>query len=270
MNGSSISILVNTTDSFEDCWVPFFTLFKNFWPSYSGKIYLNTETKDFSYSGLNIVCIKNGLINHTWSQCLIYALDTIEEDLLIYMQEDYFLDYAVNIHELSRFLSVFKRGNYDCLHLTNQCNQGPFIDIIGENRIWEIPRGVRYRASTQAAIWRKEALSSILVPWENGWEFERFGSKRSNIYLSKVVCVNQDLYGSHEKSVISYVFTGIIKGKWNKAVVECFQFNNIVVNYTLRGFVSKQNKFDIKQKFRSILRLTRSSLLDFYYTKLYN
>ena len=61
MTHSNFSILVNTTDSFSDCWNPFFKLFKKYWPNYGGKIYLNTEIKDFKYEGLNIICIKNKL-----------------------------------------------------------------------------------------------------------------------------------------------------------------------------------------------------------------
>ena len=55
------AILINTTDSFDDCWEPFFKLFKKHWPEFNGKIYLNTETKEFKYSGINIISIKNGL-----------------------------------------------------------------------------------------------------------------------------------------------------------------------------------------------------------------
>ena len=66
------AILINSTDSFEDCWHPFFKLFSKFWPNYEGKIYLNTETKDFKYHELDIVCIKNNISppakKNTWSE----------------------------------------------------------------------------------------------------------------------------------------------------------------------------------------------------------
>jgi hypothetical protein len=52
------SILVNTCDKFEDCWDPFFKLFKFYWPDYTGTIYLNTEYKDYSFEGLTIVSLK--------------------------------------------------------------------------------------------------------------------------------------------------------------------------------------------------------------------
>ena len=52
------SILINTCDKFDDCWDPFFKLWSLYWTDCSGKIYLNTEYKDYSYPKLNITTIK--------------------------------------------------------------------------------------------------------------------------------------------------------------------------------------------------------------------
>ena len=83
------SILINTCDKFEDCWNPFFKLFKLYWPDCSGIIYLNTEYKDYSYPGLNIIPVK-GCVKHqiphnkraTWSQCLKWALEEMDTDIV--------------------------------------------------------------------------------------------------------------------------------------------------------------------------------------------
>jgi hypothetical protein len=95
------SILINSTDSFDDCWFPFFTLFKKYWPEYTGIIYLNTETKSYSHEGLNIISIQNNKNTPnkriTWSECLIKCLNVIDDDIILYMQEDYFLkDFVKN------------------------------------------------------------------------------------------------------------------------------------------------------------------------------
>ena len=52
------SVLVNTCDKFEDCWNPFFQLFCMYWQDYKGKIYLNTEYKDYSFPDLDIIPVK--------------------------------------------------------------------------------------------------------------------------------------------------------------------------------------------------------------------
>ena len=108
------SILVNTTDSFEDCWQPFFKLFKKNWPEYAGVIYLNTENSAFVYDGLNIIPVKNGLVGKPWSQCLKYALEFIKEENIIYMQEDYFLHEPVNNSLIDQYYKLFEEKELDC------------------------------------------------------------------------------------------------------------------------------------------------------------
>ena len=100
------SILINTCDNFEVCWIPFFKLFKKFWPNYKGKIYLNTELKEYQHSGLNIISIKNEKLGKKWSQCLKYALEFIDEEYILYMQEDYFLLILLSFSLFQIFRSI--------------------------------------------------------------------------------------------------------------------------------------------------------------------
>ena len=186
------SILINTTDSFSDCWLPFFKLFKIYWPEYKGKIYLNTETKSFEYPGLNIISVKNNLVHQPWSKCLMNAVNKIEEDFFIYMQEDYFFHNSVKHKEIIDFFQKFKKYNLDCLHLTDQCTQGPFKKY--KDDIFLIDKNAPYRASTQAAFWKKDSILKILRPWESGWDFEKFGSKRSIKNINMMCTVSHKRY----------------------------------------------------------------------------
>ena len=173
------SILINSTDSFSDCWEPFFRLFKFYWPNYNGKIYLNTETKDFKYEGLNIISVKNRIRDKSWSKCLFYAVNKIEEDAFIYMQEDYFLKDKVDDEKVKELFLKFKKYDIDCLHLTDQCTSGPFEEFKMDDDLLIINKKAPYRISTQAAFWKKKVILNILRPWESGWDFEKFGTKRS-------------------------------------------------------------------------------------------
>ena len=239
----NFAILVNSTDAFEDCWAPFFKLFKTFWPDYSGTIYLNTEEKYFVYEGLNIVSVQSGLRGSSWSKCLDYAINKIKEDSFIYMQEDYFLRSNVVHKQVLDFHMAFINNKLDCLHLTDQCTKGPFIkDSVGEG-IWAIQKGAKYRASTQAAFWKKESLINIIRPWESGWDFERFGTARSVALSIDITCVNQDVYKQNINELMPYVFTGIIKGKWKPEVVPLFKKHEIDIDFNTRGFVGSQERY---------------------------
>src|ERR1700682_4067802 len=122
------SIFVNTTDKFEDCWFPFFKTFSVFWPDFNGSIYLNTEFKEFKYEGLKIVSIKNGLEiqRATWSECLRNGLNSVESEIILFMQEDYFLDPNVDNQIIHDYALRMKNYDIDGIHLTDQHSKGPF------------------------------------------------------------------------------------------------------------------------------------------------
>ena len=107
------SILINTTDSFEDCWIPFFTLFKTYWPDYVGKIYLNTETKIFTFPGLDIISIQNSKLTPdkkiTWSECLIRALSSIDDEIILYIHEDCFFKDFVKNDLIEKYVSIITK-----------------------------------------------------------------------------------------------------------------------------------------------------------------
>ena len=236
------SILINTTDSFEDCWVPFFTLFHKYWADYTGQIYLNTETKDFSYPGLNIVSIKNNSKNPeeriTWSECLIRALNSIDNEVILYMQEDYFLKDYVKNDLVEKYVQMMQTNSgMDCIHLTDQ---GLIHDKKSEKHegLFSVLPKQRYLISCQAALWKKEIMLSFLRTYENAWQFEEFGSQRAAIVKPNFFGVDKSWIKLNEFEIIPYIFTGIIQGRWYEPVVDLFENHSIVVDFSKRGFVN--------------------------------
>jgi len=252
MKNIEYAILVNTTDSFEDCWLPFFKLFSIFWHDYKGKIYLNTETKTFSYPGLNIIPIRNHQTTTgrkpTWSECLLCALDTMSEAIVLYMQEDYFLwDFVKNdlINEFANLISV---KNIDCIHLTDQATPGPFQKTSFE-QLLEIDKKAPYRISTQVALWKKDVLKQYLRKHENAWQFELYATRRARILNHKLFNVDTDIYIQNLNEILPYIFTGIIKGKWNKQVMNLFEDHGLKIDYSNRGFYVLGHKKNIITRF---------------------
>lgn len=244
MTNNKFSILINTCDNFEDCWKPFFVLFKSYWPEYKGKIYLNTEYKEFSYSGLDIVCTKVCEVNHvskneraTWSQCLMWALQQIGTDLLLYMQEDYFLKGKVKNNIVEDFASLMlKNADIKCIHLTDQ-------SVITTNKskydnLYNVASKQRYRVSCQAALWQKSELTNIIRVKESAWEFEEFGSKRSTLLGGSYYAVDPGRVKLNEFEIIPYIFTGIIQGRWFEEIIPLFKRHGIEIDYSNRGFVN--------------------------------
>jgi len=251
---NNYSILINTTDSFDDCWVPFFTLFKKYWPDYKGKIYLNTESKDFSFPGLNIVCIQNSKDNPekriTWSECLIRALNSIDSEIILYMQEDYFLNDLVKNDLVEKYVQMMHTNSeMDCIHLTDQGLINYTKSDKFEGLFTVLPKQ-RYLISCQAALWKNESLLSFLRTYENAWQFEEFGSQRAAVIKPNFFGVDKTWIKLNEFEIIPYIFTGIIQGRWYEPVVDLFKKNNIVVDFSKRGFVNEAPKRSLKLKIK--------------------
>ncbi len=80
------TLLVNSSDGFEDCWEPFFTLLGRHWPRISVPILLNTERKDRQPSDrLPVQCSRvqpPAAPRLTWIECLLAAPYHVKRALL--------------------------------------------------------------------------------------------------------------------------------------------------------------------------------------------
>lgn len=246
MVNDNYAILINTCDKFDDCWEPFFKLFTTYWPDCKGTIYLNTEHKSFKYPGLKIKCLKVADENTdkrlTWSECLIKALDSIDEDYVLYLQEDYFFNATVNNSLFHKTLELMQRNpEMECLHLRSRVGMGSVFLEEEELQLIERNNSVNYSASCQASIWKKEILLKLVEPSENGWDFEKFGSIRARVNQHKFY--NLNLKTKEQKFIFSYILTGVVQGKWlDQEVKELFTKHSIDVDYSIRGFIQKEKR----------------------------
>lgn len=248
------SILVNSSDGFEDCWDPFFTMFRKYWPQCTAPIYLNTEKKIWQHSALDIHCTAVQGIQQkrlTWSECLIGALDQIKTPLVLYFQEDYFIHKPVRTAVIASAVEhMVTHPEVKHIALTRHGSLGPHEHYPIEG-LQQIRQKARYRISTQAALWRVETLKSYLRPEENGWMFEIYGTWRAQRHLQCFLCANFDnKYGG---PAIEYLHTGIIKGKWLVEMPAIFSANGIEIDYSKRGF--HQPKSSILQKSEVVMKL---------------
>ena len=254
----NLTIFINTSDGFEDCWNPFFILFNKHWPNCNYQILLNTEFKDYKCTKVHIGINERKL---TWSECLIRGLEKVETPYVLYLQEDYFFETSVNVDIISSFLNKMNSiKDIKYIGLTDIGNCGPFKPYFEDNNLVEVGNN-NYRISTQAAMWDKETLLSYVLPHENGWMFEIFGTirskKRSDLFLTS----NRDLFSRYNNPIISYEHTGIIKGKWHVNIPKLFKSNEIEVDFNERGFY--ESKGIILRKIETGKNLLKNPILFF-------
>jgi len=258
---NNYSLLINTCDNFEDCWIPLFRLFKIYWPDYKGKIYLNTEYKEFSYPGLEIICTKVCEVNKvpqnkraTWSQCLIWALEQIDSDVILYMQEDYFFKENVKTEWVDYFYNLMLiNQQIPCIQLTHAGI--PAINESKYDKLCTSDSDFFSYVSCQASIWRKEVLFSIIREHETAWNFEWWGSKRAKFLGYKFLVVDPNYFKPTENLIMPYILTGVVGGKWHKDIVELFNKHNINIDFDKRGFYNEKTKPTIKKRIRTKLSI---------------
>ncbi|MBC7886424.1 MAG: hypothetical protein H7Z13_00945 [Ferruginibacter sp.] len=246
------SILVNSTDKYSDCWEPFFYLFKKNWENVNADIYLNCENKSFSFDDLPIKFIRNK-VTDSWSECLINAVENIKSPVILYLQDDYFLNARVDNALITEFVNLMME-NREIKHigLTKFGSPASPVEYPADNRLTYVKKKTKYRISLQAGLWDKACLRSYIMTDENAWMLEIFGSmrasKRNDLFLT--------ISGAYYKNtgVIDYINTGIIKGKWHTEIPKFFRQEGLDLDFSKRGIIDPhKNKFI--NKFQTLKKL---------------
>ncbi|MBI5231288.1 MAG: hypothetical protein HY876_03885 [Coriobacteriales bacterium] len=232
------AFFVNSTDSFEDTWVPFFDLLAEYWPQ-ATHVVLNTETKTFTHPRIEVECTQvaqQGEARIPWGECVWRALDTIPAETFVYLQDDYFLYDRVKTEVVDEAARVMQAEGLDCLRLMECGGAGPWSSTDYE-WFWSVDRNAKYRIALQAGLWTKSGMRKYLRRHESPWEMEVWGSKRASRMPGKIWSVNRDLFEEELNPVVPYVPTGIVKGRWLREAVEpLFSDHGIEVDYSVRGW----------------------------------
>lgn len=255
------SIIVNSTDSFSDCWGPFFYLFSKYWKPTPDSVILNTETKSYSDKKIKIISTKVGVGANrelSWSECLLKCLSQVDTEIVLYLQEDYFLKNYVGTRTIDDLADYMRENAISNIRLLECGNSGPW-EPTEHPLLWKVNRKSNYLISLQAGLWRVSTLKKYLRKHETPWEFEIYGTKRIRRSREEILCVSRDLYNDETGQLVPYDRTGIIKGQWNKrAVVKLFEMHSFNMDFSKRGFFIKGEELaDNKGLFYYIKRFGR-------------
>ena len=240
-NGRALTVLVNSTDSYEDCWRPFFTLFSKFWPGCSFPILLNTEKKDFAWPGLDVrasrVALSDGGASPAWGDCLLRCLDWVESEVILYLQEDYFLSAPIDVERIVSLAGRMIDEGHGHISLTPFSTERPWRPLPGDPMLCSVDQKAAFRINLQAGLWRTKVLAGHLRRHENPWQFEVWGTRRSHRIQESFLCVNPDALTRGAVTLVPYFPTGIVEGRWQEeAVIPLFRQHGIETDFSRRGF----------------------------------
>ena len=232
----AFTLLVNSCDKFEDTWDPCFTLLKAQGARglETDGVLLVTERKDYAFEGFDVRATRPNLRigeSPTWSARLLDALDAVRTPLVLYMQDDYFVERPLDvdlINDLAR--EMIEDPGIGHIGLTHIGSRGPF-EPTDDPRLRRIAPRAGYRVSTQAGLWRVPVLRSYVRPDENIWMFEIYGTRRAWHRKEEFLTVARE-----RPSPFSYVHTGIVKGRWHRAIPALFARYGIPMDFARRGF----------------------------------
>ena len=197
---AACALVILSCDAYRDLWEPCLTLYRRYWPDRPYPIFLVSETREAHLPPARSVRAGSGL---AWSDVARVAIEALEHDHVLLTLDDFFLTRRVCTRavEEKRFQLEARGGAYLRLR---PCPR-PSAPVPGASDIGEHEPGMPFRASLQAAFWRRSVLLGLLQPGESPWDFERNGSIRSHV-------IHGGFYTAR-RPVLPYVEV-LTRGKW--------------------------------------------------------
>lgn len=255
-----ITILVNSCDKYEDAWHPFFECLWHFAGDLPYPMVLNTETKQFSSPHYDIKVV-NTPEKATWSERLLNVLKYVDTEFVFFLLDDYFLK---DTFDRERFESVIEyMGDHPDVGIVDirpRWATSAEEEALNQERYKNIEDSFSERnndsfnITCSPAIWRTDALKSLLRPHEDVWSFEYYSGIRAKKYGIKVVRFYTRVPTIYEYDYQVWTGMGITAGKWLPNNKEFFDALGIEVNYDRLGILDVASLDEIKAHNRSSLR----------------
>ena len=215
---NNICYFIHTCDEYAKFWSGWFDSFQKFWPKdLNWNVYFVNETDDVHFTDSRIKQIKTfktkkeyvkeerefdtqgnpfpqyGMMkqfDYGWTDRLLYALDQIDEEYLLWVQEDMWLKTDVNANLFENAYRFVERNDFNVLRI-HRINSmaSPYSEFynktdlfINDYSIIKINNNAGYLMSHQPSIWKKSFLKEVQIPGESFRDNEFEGTERIRKY----------------------------------------------------------------------------------------
>ena len=186
-------VLISSCDDYSNLWNNLsYCMNKHF--KADAKIYLLTESKKHpQFNTINIP-------DERWGYRVREALKLIEEKIIFWILEDYFININLSNQFFSQIISDFKTFQMDRLQLTpydekrDLYTSDPQLDLLNRD-YHKISPDSSYSICMQPSLWDKKFILNNLKPNYTPWQFEILGSKyctSSKLYID--VSIKKHMY----------------------------------------------------------------------------
>jgi len=234
--------------NYVDLWRIFFKLFYRFWADCPLKVYFfsnHVTNRDILY----LPKVKNVLIKDalSWSEVLKKGLNYVDEEYIFLLLDDFFLVDFVNTNKILNISSWILKNNINYLRMIPT----PKPDKNYNELVGIVSKGTIYRTSISVPAWKKKVLLNLLKIGESAWEFEIYGTIRSD---------NYDKFFSTWEKHFSLI-NGVVKGKWQRNAVK--KINSLGIEIDLNG----RDMMTFQETIKYYFAQKRSKLLHFFPAK---
>jgi len=174
----NVALLVHSCDRYEFLFKGFEFFFTKHWDfSIPCNYYFATEEKHVTINGFKNIQSGNG----EWTNRLATLLNQLDEEYILYFQEDMWLMTDVNARFFTTLFAEAEKNNWlqVKLHSSEVYKTTPTPLYIEGFNITKLNNAASdYLMSHQVTLWNKQYLLQQLPPNEHPWRNERKGSKR--------------------------------------------------------------------------------------------
>ena len=198
MKTNQVALIVHSCDRYQLLYQAFGYFFNKYWNSdVAVSCYFATE--ELSVSLENFSNIQSG--KGEWSDRLSRLLDLVEEEYVIYLQEDMWLSKPVSGKAMAELIELSISNQWKQVKLNSSevfKTQQSDLFLEGLNLSLLDNQASGFLMSHQATLWNKAFLKQQLLPGEHPWRNERKGTKRlkklnPEIYHIDLFCENGHL-----------------------------------------------------------------------------
>lgn len=217
-----MKIVVLSCDKNDDLFEPFYHCIEKYYKNHPEIIYITETIQNPYYKTIN----KNYPLEQ-WTKRIREALKEIDDDQILLIMDDCFIRKQVDIDRIN-YLSTQLKGNIAMFEFekTYDINDTE-TDVIGMKKR---QHGADYEVSLNCGLWNKNKLIKILSGDYTPWQIEINGNNYGYDFY-----INSGDY-IIDWGYITWLPTGVFRGKWCKNVIPFFEKEGIIIDYNRRGF----------------------------------
>jgi hypothetical protein len=228
------AVVVMSCSRFKQVWMPFFTLFRRYWPDCPYDVCFLTDIEkggipdapwlheSVGTSGVPVI-VYTQPTDLGWCGNFVRLMKNVREQRIILFQEDMLPTAPADTPVVRRLVRYAHQNDVGCLRL---------MPCPGPDRPWknpflgEIDKDADYRVSLQLAVWDRNLITDLVARTTTPWMLEGQGARLTRGFRQSFLSVHRESY-EWPGGPVPYFITAVTRGKWEKGALELLRREGI-------------------------------------------